>query len=377
MKKFTILLLFSVLLLAACRGGGDEEATPTPAEPAVVPETVATNTPTPSSPDQRNDLIATPWAWISFLDQAAGSTQIPDPQNYIVTFAPDNTVQITADCNLSSGSYTAVNTSLTITLGPTTLAVCADGSRSDQFIAALSSAVSYQISNGQLRIDLMADAGNMTFAPQSTISTLPTAVPPTTAPPPTAVPPSGSGIDSGPRQYANGTYQAPYYTVAAGDTLYSISQRFGVSVDQIKAANGLSSNNIYTGQQLLISNDVVVVPTSAPQPPSGNYERVSFDPGAVSATRNGVIAQGQPKAYVIRGLAGQTMTITTSSSAEPLVITVQSPNGLTLALNGSNGQIQNNVSTQLPLTGDYYVTVTPTTQPESPSLNFTITFTIQ
>lgn len=374
MKRFAILLLLSVLFLAAC--GGNEEATPAPVETAVIPEAISTNTPTPPSPDQRGELIATPWAWVSHLDQATGTTQIPDPQNYIVTFAPDNTVQVTADCNIASGSYTAVADSLTITLGPTTLAMCPAGSRSDQFLTLLGGAAIYQISNGQLRIDLFADAGNLTFSPQSAISTLPTAVSPTTVPP-TAVPPPGSVADGGPRQHANGTYQAPYYTVAAGDTLFSIAQRFGVSVEQIRAANGLASNNIYTGQRLLITNDVVVAPTSAPPPPSGNYERVSFDPGAVSATRNGVINQGQATGYILRGLAGQTMTITTSSSAEPLQLTVHAPNGVLLSLNGSNGQVQNNVSTPLSLTGDYTITVTPTTQPESPSLNFTITFTIQ
>jgi len=42
------------------------------------------------------------------------------------------------------------------------------------------------------------------------------------------------------------------YTVQPGDTLYYIGQRFGVSPEQIKAANGLSSDYIYPGQQLHI-----------------------------------------------------------------------------------------------------------------------------
>ncbi len=374
MKQFTILLLLSVLFLAACRGGGEE--TPPPAETAVVPEAAATNTPTPPSSDQQGELMSTPWAWASHLDQAAGTTQIPDPQNYVVAFGADGTIQVKADCNVATGSYTAVGNSLSIALGPTTLAICADGSRSEQFVTLLGGAANYQISNGQLRIDLFADAGNLTFIPESAVPVPSTAVPPT-AVPPTAVPPPGSVVDSGPREHANGTYQAPYYTVANGDTLYSISLRFGVSVPQIAAANGISNNSIYPGQQLLITNDIVVVPTSAPPPTNGNYERVAFDPGAVSATRNGVIDQGQPKGYVLRGLAAQTMTITTSSSAEPLVLTVQAPDGRILSLNGSNSQIQNNVSLQLPLTGDYTITVSPTTPPESPTLSFTITFTIQ
>lgn len=42
------------------------------------------------------------------------------------------------------------------------------------------------------------------------------------------------------------------YTVQPGDSLYLISQKFGVSVDQIKQANQLSGNIIYIGQSLYI-----------------------------------------------------------------------------------------------------------------------------
>lgn len=42
------------------------------------------------------------------------------------------------------------------------------------------------------------------------------------------------------------------YTVQPGDSLYLISQKFGVSVEQIKQANQLSSNLIYIGQRLNI-----------------------------------------------------------------------------------------------------------------------------
>jgi len=42
------------------------------------------------------------------------------------------------------------------------------------------------------------------------------------------------------------------YVVQRGDTLFSIARRFGSTVDAIKAANGLVSNNITPGQQLMI-----------------------------------------------------------------------------------------------------------------------------
>ena len=57
-------------------------------------------------------------------------------------------------------------------------------------------------------------------------------------------------------EYAGGKYVAPagsnYYTVKSGDSLWSISRKFGVSVDELKNANNLSSNLLSVGQNLII-----------------------------------------------------------------------------------------------------------------------------
>jgi LysM repeat protein len=45
---------------------------------------------------------------------------------------------------------------------------------------------------------------------------------------------------------------APTHTVQAGDTLFSLATRFGVTVDELKAANNLMDDNIQVGQQLII-----------------------------------------------------------------------------------------------------------------------------
>ncbi len=42
------------------------------------------------------------------------------------------------------------------------------------------------------------------------------------------------------------------YKVRSGDTLYLLSQRFGVTVDTIKSANNLSGNSLMVGQQIII-----------------------------------------------------------------------------------------------------------------------------
>lgn len=42
------------------------------------------------------------------------------------------------------------------------------------------------------------------------------------------------------------------YTVKKNDTLYILSKKYGVSVEQLKEANGLSSDKIFAGQQMLV-----------------------------------------------------------------------------------------------------------------------------
>jgi flagellum-specific peptidoglycan hydrolase FlgJ len=43
------------------------------------------------------------------------------------------------------------------------------------------------------------------------------------------------------------------YTVTTGDTLYNISRRFGLTVDDLKALNNMADNNIKIGQTLVIA----------------------------------------------------------------------------------------------------------------------------
>jgi D-alanyl-D-alanine carboxypeptidase len=63
------------------------------------------------------------------------------------------------------GSYTNNAGSLTIEVGPMTMAACPPDSRSDQFVLLLGSAVRYYFEDDQLYIDLEADGGSMAFAP--------------------------------------------------------------------------------------------------------------------------------------------------------------------------------------------------------------------
>lgn len=44
------------------------------------------------------------------------------------------------------------------------------------------------------------------------------------------------------------------YTVQKGDSLYSIAKKFGITVDEIKSLNNLTSNNLSIGEQLMIKS---------------------------------------------------------------------------------------------------------------------------
>ena len=186
----------------------------------------------------------------------------------------------------------------------------------------------------------------------------------------------GTCVDYGPTQHASGTYAAPYYTVNWGDTLYSIGKRFGMAWQSVASANGITYPYIYAGQRLYIpcgSSGSTPPPTTTPP---GSPIRITFPPGATSAAVGGTISNGQPTSYILYAMSGQKMTVQTISHGEPLVISISGPGG-DLPLTGTNSQVQNVVDATLPSTGDYTVTVRPTTPPESPTLKFDITFTIK
>jgi LysM repeat protein len=56
---------------------------------------------------------------------------------------------------------------------------------------------------------------------------------------------------------------ASTHVVKAGETLSGIASRYGITAGQIKAANGLTSDRIYVGQQLRLVPAAGTVPTSA------------------------------------------------------------------------------------------------------------------
>lgn len=66
---------------------------------------------------------------------------------------------------------------------------------------------------------------------------------------------TGKGVLPVASQTSTERHSSSTYTVIKGDTLYSISKRYGLSVDRLKQLNGLTSNEISIGQKLITSQN--------------------------------------------------------------------------------------------------------------------------
>jgi membrane-bound lytic murein transglycosylase D len=108
------------------------------------------------------------------------------------------------------------------------------------------------------------------------------------------VAPSSSGSSSASSSSSAASASgASVYTVKSGDTLSGIAGRHGISVDQLKKLNGLTSNNIKPGQKLKVKADA---PKSTPsQSASGEFTTYTVKSGdsfySIAKNYPGVSAQ--------------------------------------------------------------------------------------
>lgn len=70
--------------------------------------------------------------------------------------------------------------------------------------------------------------------------------------------------------------QPTTYKVQKGDTLYSISQKFNTTVDEIKRLNNITSNNIYINQELYIPTSSSTPSNPLPIPPIDDDENEEY-----------------------------------------------------------------------------------------------------
>ena len=95
-------------------------------------------------------LTGKTWQWTG--STFPGAETVADPASYTVQFNQDGTLQARADCNQVAGEYTTTGTSITITPGASTLAMCAEGSLGDAFVAGLARATTWSVVDGELTL---------------------------------------------------------------------------------------------------------------------------------------------------------------------------------------------------------------------------------
>jgi len=105
-------------------------------------------------------IKANPWKWTSYSSSTAVVT-VEAPASYMVNFKDDGTIDIKADCNNASGTYTQDGANVTIKVGPTTLAACPGDSRSEQFLQLLGDAAQMIPLEGKLYITLKTEGSTM------------------------------------------------------------------------------------------------------------------------------------------------------------------------------------------------------------------------
>jgi heat shock protein HslJ len=112
---------------------------------------------------------------IQSMDDAQGTTAVPDVQQYIVTFDAradgEGRAFIQIDCNRGSSSWQATpgesDASGQLTFGPiaTTEMACPPGSLNQRVATSLPWVRTYLIEDGRLHLSLLADSGILTWEP--------------------------------------------------------------------------------------------------------------------------------------------------------------------------------------------------------------------
>jgi LysM repeat protein len=136
--------------------------------------------------------------------------------------------------------------------------------------------------------------------PLTPVGLLPTVAPsqpgpqPTAAPQPTTAPPPPQPGQGG---TISGGTSPSFYIVQPGDSLWAISQKFGVSVDALRAANNITGDIIYPGEIIYLP---IPGQSAAPFRPT---------PGASSGTQpdSGAGDQGQSQ-DAVPGMPGTGIT---------------------------------------------------------------------
>jgi heat shock protein HslJ len=105
------------------------------------------------------------WQWQESLYSDESEAVPEDPAQYTIEFADDGSAAVKADCNQVRAEYESdADGTISIVLGPSTLAACPPGTLDAEFLRDLEGAAIYFFDDdGLLRIDIKFSTGTMTF----------------------------------------------------------------------------------------------------------------------------------------------------------------------------------------------------------------------
>jgi heat shock protein HslJ len=135
-------VIAALLLLATVAGACMSPVTPEPAPP-----------PPTTQPTDVREIMDIVWQWNTLSEaQPPAESTIANPEQYTITFLPQNQVSIKADCNMVHGIYAAAGDRLTIQLGPSTMAFCGEQSNDQVYLDLLTRVSTFALADGVLKL---------------------------------------------------------------------------------------------------------------------------------------------------------------------------------------------------------------------------------
>lgn len=135
---------------------------------------VASGGASPPGPQPAAPLAGTSWQLhaIQSMDDAQGTTRIPDPRRFTLRFDADGRAIMQLDCNRGTGTWEAKpagDDTGTLTFGPiaATRAMCPPPHLDERVARDLAYVRGYRLKDGKLFMSLMADGGTYEWEPDT------------------------------------------------------------------------------------------------------------------------------------------------------------------------------------------------------------------
>jgi heat shock protein HslJ len=280
-------------------------------------------------------LIGTTWQWLGTMT-GEGPLTVADSSRYTIIFNDDGTANIVADCKQPGAEYSIDGSSISITPGPTTLQICSEESQEGIFLTQLSGAAIYFFQDGDLYIDLFADAGTMRFGELPEIDL---AEPAEGEPTGTVNAPDGIFLRSGP-----GTNYTTVGTAPLGES----GRLIGISEDgewYVVDAPGQPEGQVWVAADFITTTNANNLPV-VPAPPLAQSLVGPIWQWAGTTTPVETITVADPSRYQIAFLADGTAAIQADCNSVTATYTVEDssisiiPGASTLAMCPSDSQDQ-------------------------------------